>query len=124
MKQKIALFSQIKGIVSESSQQSVQQSVKNMTIVFGDFGSTLTKETLQKIEKMLPFKGKILVSSEVPKNKIFSATQEIALGRGLNVRNIFLQNGIDSQRISMKIMPEKKDTTESEYGIIYIEFKD
>jgi hypothetical protein len=118
-------LTQIKTVLSESTLQKSVKDTNIITITFGDMGATLVPETTAFIKESLPHSGTVIITAYIPDGNDFSSIKEIALNRALNIRNVLLENGTTSDRITMRIVAQDsnvKDKAENQYGSVTLTF--
>lgn len=118
LQKEVARLTQLKTVLSESTQQSTEQKENQLVLHYGDLGATITDATHDVIKATMPFAGKIQIISYIPIGNNFASIREISLNRALNIRNVLLENGVESKKIALKIIPEP-DTDMSKPDNVY-----
>ena len=122
LKEEISLL-QAKSVLSESKKQIARQiDDVTMNIEYGDFGVTLIPETIEKIQSLLPVKGKIFLQSVMSSDAKYGFLREIGLNRVLNIRNMLIQSGVPSADISLKLINSDQQISQDSmfYGQVII----
>lgn len=125
LQKEVERLMQLKTVLSESVQQTVDRAENLLTVHFGDFGASIVPETSEFIKNQMPHPGRIMIHSYIPKGSDFASIREIALNRALNIRNVLLQNGMANDQIVLRILPQQDDDMKNKdnfYGSVTLTF--